>query len=57
MKLKKYERKTEERKKENNMSNFDYDKIKDMEYDPDRGRYVGKSTISNEIAKNLKNPS
>jgi hypothetical protein len=57
MKLKKYERKTEERKKENNMSDFDYDKIKDMEYDPDRGRYVGKSTISNEIAKNLKNPS
>jgi hypothetical protein len=42
MKLKKYERKTEERKKENNMSDFDYDKIKDMEYDPDRGRYVGK---------------
>lgn len=24
------------------MSNFDYDKIKDMEYDPERGRYVGK---------------
>ena len=24
------------------MSDFDYDKIKDMEYDPDRGRYVGK---------------
>ncbi len=24
------------------MSNFDYDKIKDMEYDPSRGRYVGK---------------
>lgn len=24
------------------MSNFDYDKIKDMEYDPDRGRYIGK---------------
>lgn len=25
------------------MSNFDYDKIKDMEYDPDRGCYVGKN--------------
>lgn len=24
------------------MSNFDYDKIRDMEYDPERGRYVGK---------------
>ncbi|MBQ7837662.1 MAG: hypothetical protein IJ395_03470 [Clostridia bacterium] len=24
------------------MSKFDYDKIKDMEYDPDRGRFVGK---------------
>ena len=24
------------------MSSFDYDKIKDMEYDPDRGRYIGK---------------
>lgn len=24
------------------MSSFDYDKIKDMEYDPKRGRYVGK---------------
>lgn len=24
------------------MSNIDYDKIKDMEYDPDRGRYIGK---------------
>ena len=24
------------------MSNFDYDKIKDMEYDPNRGRYIGK---------------
>ncbi|MBR6948945.1 MAG: hypothetical protein IKH54_02015 [Bacilli bacterium] len=24
------------------MSDFDYDKIKDMEYDPLRGRYVGK---------------
>ena len=25
------------------MSNFDYDKIKDMEYDPSRGCYVGKN--------------
>lgn len=25
------------------MSDFDYDKIKDMEYDPDRGCYVGKN--------------
>lgn len=25
------------------MSNFDYDKIKDMKYDPDRGCYVGKN--------------
>ena len=25
------------------MSNFDYDKIKDMEYDPNRGCYVGKN--------------
>ena len=25
------------------MSNFDYDKIKDMEYDPERGCYVGKN--------------
>lgn len=24
------------------MSNFDYDKIKDMEYDPERKRYIGK---------------
>lgn len=24
------------------MANFDYDKIKDMEYNSDRGRYVGK---------------
>lgn len=24
------------------MSNFDYDKIKDMEYDPERERYIGK---------------
>lgn len=24
------------------MSDFDYDKIKDMEYDPSRGRYIGK---------------
>lgn len=23
------------------MPNFDYDKIKDMKYDPDRGRYIG----------------
>ena len=27
----------------NNMADFDYDKIKDMEYDPNRGRYVGKN--------------
>lgn len=26
------------------MSNFDYDKIKDMEYDPNRGCYVGKNS-------------
>lgn len=25
------------------MSNFDYDKVKDMEYNPDRGCYVGKN--------------
>ena len=24
------------------MSNFDYDKIRDMEYDPNRGCFVGK---------------
>lgn len=27
----------------NNMADFDYDKIKDMEYDPNRGCYVGKN--------------
>ena len=26
-----------------NMSDFDYDKIKDMKYDPNRGCYVGKN--------------
>ena len=25
------------------MADFDYDKIKDMEYDPNRGCYVGKN--------------
>ena len=27
------------------MADFDYDKIKDMEYDPNRGCYVGKNGL------------
>ncbi len=35
--------KTKEGEMKNNIADFDYDKIKDMEYDPNRGCYVGKN--------------
>ena len=45
--MKKMQKKLEKNKKESkeqiNMSNFDYDKIKDMEYDVSRKCYVGKN--------------